>query len=436
MANQFHHTKKSRVAYLPETSQGQNAGFDGDENCIDHLIVGVDQIKQVVVPNDVLHPSRARMFRHRPPILGTRGVVEVPLSFYLHGVGGVTAVDDQVAQTHLMDIFVNAIGGVDRPFSRDITAAADAHTITVSDATGYSVGSAVAVEDTTSPISAHAGNVYIREIRDISGNILTLDEDLPFTPANGDIAHAAATAYTDEDVLVDSSGAAGRTWSWWIQKGDAVNEIWMLRGSRVELKLGSFGKNTPPTFEAMIKAAYFEHEGLVAPTWTAVPQGFAPRAIGRGTTLSIRKWTGDPLAPPTAIANLHASEVQVELGVPATPVETVTEVEEYMQGLAAFSMDAAVEAGLKIKTAPYLQEYGLALEEEALYSVRYAHNGPPGYAWAIEMPVCRLIEYPTHAEVGVVGGQMLAFKAIERDPDSGQGPATELNRGNVRVVIA
>ena len=434
MANQFFHNKISRAAYQFETAQAVNPGWAGTENSIDHLVVGIDALKQFVAPNDVLHPSRARQFRHRAPILGTRNV-EVPISFYLHGVGAVTAIDAQVAQTALMDLFVNGLGGVHRTYSRTITAAADAHTITVSDVTGFEVGSAVAIEDTTSPTPFHTGKVFIREVVAIAADVLTLDEDLPFTPANGDICHGAGVGHTDEAVLTDSSGAAGRTMSWWFEKHDATNEIWELLGSRLELKLGAFSKNAPPTFEAMLKAPYFRHEDLVAPTWTSVPEGFAPRAIGLGTTLSIRKWS-TLLAPPTTIASIHGASVEVELGVPATPVETVTEAEQYMQGIAAWSFDAAIEAGIKIQVGSYDQAWSLGLQEEALYSIRYQLNAPAGAAWSIEMPVCRLIEFPTRGEVGPVGGTMLAFKAIERDPDQGQGADSELSRSNIRVVLA
>ena len=436
MPNQFFSTKASRLAFKPETAQANPTPWNGDETLIDHLSIGKDAIAQSVVKNTVLQP-RWGNYGERPPVLGTRNV-EVPISMYLHGLGEVTAPDNQVPDTALLRILANALGcaAAERSFSRTIVGpGAETNEIEVTDAAGYVVGANVAVEDTTAPLPQHTEKSYVREILAINGNVLTLDMDLPFTVANGDLAHGCGTAFRDQDVLVDSSGEPGRTLAWWVQGQDDVNEIWELLGTTVELGIGAFAKNQPPVLECMIKGAAFRHEDLVAPTWTVRPEGFAPRAIGLGTTFSIAEYTGDPRAPLKDLTTFYAATVEIEPGTPKTAIETVVERDDYMQGIAAWSSDPEVEGTITANLGSYDKSWGEALSEEKLYYVRYTVHAAPGFTWAIEAPLCRIIEYPVYTDVGVVGGVRLIFKTIERN-EIDDGADTELRKSRIRMVLA
>lgn len=400
----------------------------------DHFDYDVTTITQTLIRNEVQEQDRYRAQGHRPWILGLRsGDTEV--GFHWTGAEGqIVANGDQIARTMLSKLIKIAWGGEHRGFTRTITAAADEHTITVDDVTGLEVGAHVAVQDITSPIADHEGKVFIRQITDITGLVMTLDEDLPFTPANTDLARAAITMYIDSFWIEDSTPGAGRTCSVFLRRDRAPDEeeVWLLRGCKPEISFGEFSRDGHPRISAVFKRGSYEHEilgtalSIPIPTIPSTSDGHPSRVIGRDTVMSIAEY-GDP----TPILECAAS-VSIQPGVPVEMMPSVDEPYDGMEGMNGWSSGSStgvVEATLY----DYRKEWAQGLQAGTYYRVSYAQPAEPGNAWRITCPRNVISKSPVRAPAGPVDGTQLAFEMTENLDAIG---TTEIAKSTICLVMA
>lgn len=400
----------------------------------DHFEYDTTSITQTLIRDEVQEQLRYRAQGHRPWILGLRNV---ELEIGVHWTGAenqIVALGSQIQRTMLSKLIKIAWGGEHRGFTREITAAADEHTITLDDVTGLEVGAHVAVQDLTSPIPDHEGKVFIRQITDITGLVVTLDEDLPFLPVATDLARAAITMYVDSFWVEDSTPGAGRTCSLYLRRDRAPDEeeVWILRGCKPEINFGEITRDNHPRLNVMFKAGSYVHENLGTgdtyelPTIPTTSDGIASRVIGRDTVMSIAAY-GDT----TAILECTASTT-FNPGVPAVMMEGVDEPYDGLEGMCGWSTGRS-EATFEATLYDYRKIWAQQLQQGQYYRVRYAQPAEPGNAWAITMPRAVISSSPVRVNAGPVDGVQLAFEATENLDSIG---TTEIATSTVCLVMA
>lgn len=427
----------SVAAFAEETVQGTYVdpatwADPGVGVLFDHFAYDTTALTQTLIRDEVQEQLRYRAQGHRAWIRGLRNVA-LDIGIHWTGAeGNTTAIDSQIERTLISKIGKIAWGGEHRGYSRTIASASDDHTITVSDATGLEVGAHVAVEDTTSPIPDHDGKVFIRQIVAIAGDELTLDEDLPFTPATGDVAHATITVYVDSFWVEDSTPGAGRTCSLYLRRDRPPDEeeVWLLRGCKPELKFGEFTRDTAPRLNITWHAGSFEHEALgdtiALPTLPTTSEGIAARVIGRDTTMSIGVY-GDP----TRTIECAAS-CSFDPGVPVIMMESVDEPYDGMEGMNGWSTGSST-GKVDMVLYNYRKTWAQALAAGTYYRVRYGQPAEPGNAWAITTPRCTISSSPVRVDAGPVDGVQLSMECTENLDAIG---TTEIAKSTVCLVMA
>lgn len=378
----------SQLAYFPEVTQGtppvNGAAWVAGGRRIRHIASVLDPagLQQSVVEDE---RSQTRVFAHNTKVKGLRGVQQ-PVGLYLTGSGAVTADGDQIAETDLMTILEHALGGLHRSNSTVLDGGGHTTTvINVEDATNIIEGCLIAVSDTsagTPPV--------VRRVLDVSTLAITLDEALPFTPVDDDVVHGMATAYIDETVLVDSNGSGGPfTFSWLVQKGlPNALENWQLQGCKLQLDSLSLPRGELPSIAGTIFAASFERPGVApSPTWTAAPSGSAPVSIGPNCEIQLQT------VGTTTANHVQVSEFSVSIGVPVVPIETVTEVDNNMEGIAAYCTQPA-DTMITMGIVPMASSHWADFDADTFKLVRWTKLASPGQIFTIQASNCEIAAQP------------------------------------------
>lgn len=373
--------------------------------------LNTDALKQSMIEDE---RSQVDVLTQELKIHGIRGGVSIPFEIYLHGTGVLTADTDQVADDMVGNFLEHVFGGQQSTYST--TATGGSTTTAVLDATtGIDEGVYLAIQDNTSPIAAHSGRVYIRQVASYNSgtSTVTFDEALPFAVSSGDIVHGCRAYYIDESVLVDSTGASNRQLSWHIMKGLAgATEAWELHGCVSELASMTFNRNAAPTLAFNTHVASYVGPGTaVEPSFTDTPFGFAPQAIGPSTSL----WMADTGS--TTSTQFSAISVGVAPGLVRTPVETVTEATSGMPGRGLYSIGKS-DCMATIHFAPYTATRLSEFLNDTEKQIRYAKAAAPGSAWAVHFPRCQVVEEPTSMDAEDVMGVNVAFRAMQRAANS------------------
>jgi len=371
----FKHPHKHWLAYAVEPTQGALiTDWDGDGTLLDHLEADPSAAAQSLLEDMTLN---FRAYTERAMIKGVRNNDNLKVKLNWHGTGAVAADTVQVVQTPLMEVLEHCWGGQVRTESTTCTGGTAlipelASTDTIDE------GVFIGFEDLDDP-----GRVHIRRVISITGLAVTLDQGLPFTPANGDKAHGTCATYIDEDVLEDSS-AGNRTWAWRLEK--EAEAVWEFIGTKANLAI-TLARNAPPSLELSILAANFRHEVLTKETWTQTASGQAPLAIARDTKLFLQVYGTH------TSTDLHNSTISVETGVASVPIDTVTEVDSRMEGRAGYTVGQG-KTFITTVLVPQLNDYEVALQANTFYKLRYAQIAQAGKAWAIHASRVEICETP------------------------------------------
>lgn len=427
----------NELAFYPETTVNTPPGdWGADGVTIEHLSADPASIKQVWLDDPTLE-ARIMKVGTRDKIAGIRNV-DMTVGIKLHGVGEETAAGDQAPNTYLAKILKHTMGGVHRGTSRSVTGGT-AVAVQVDNSTGIEVGSLVAFEDTTSPTAANTGRVHFRRVLSIAAGppiVLTLSEALPFTPANGDAAHAAITGYLDEDVLEDAVASAGgpHTFSWFVKKHKSgTDHLWELTGSVASMQVQGLSRGELPSMQLSIMAANFKHggaDGLTLPTFGAA-EGHAQLSMGRNLLCSIQDYG-------TTTLNLQdVNQVSFEPGFARSKVETTTEKTHGFEGLASYSVTPG-KTRFTCTLLPFGDDYYADLHAGQKFRINFYMPGDgsgAGKGFCIHIAKAQLVETPSRAVVGDVQGIQLVFEAQEPDDCTG-GSNTNLKLSKFLIGLA
>lgn len=403
MAAKTNHS--SRVAFYVEVAQGTPPASWNDQQLLDHTAAETDGIKQSLIADPTLKLS-VNEAGDDLYIKGLRSC-EWKLGLKLHGSGVVTNAASQIVKTPLMRVAEHCWGGIHRSNSTTVTGGT-ALEPELAAVTNIVAGCVIGFEDITTP-GINAGKVFLRRVVAIDELVVTLDRELPFTPANTDKVHGVATVYFDEDVLMDSSDPVG-TFSWFIQKAraGAADLCWELMGCAATLAFTGLTRNGIPGLDLSIMAANFRHGNLTAPTWSGTASGHAQLAIGRDTQFSLVEYGT------TTNTLLQCAAMAIEPGIPRVPLDTVTEVDDNMEGRWAYSVEPALTSAT-ITIGAHAGSYETKLQADTQYALSYCQVAAAGKVWGIFMPHCQIAENPSDAPVNAVHGAQVKFQA--RVPD-------------------
>jgi len=414
----------SIAAFFQEATQGtppvDGAAWVTNGRPIRHIAEATDPsgLKQQTAED---MRSQSTIFGLNRKVRGLRGVTQ-PLALYTTGSGATTADGQQIALTDLMRVLQHALGGLHR--SRTTSLAGGGHTTTVinvNDATDIAVGCFIAVSDTSA-----SGLPVVREVTNVAALAITLDEALPFTPANGDVVHAMATAFIDEAVLINSNGSGGPfTFSWHIQKGSpAALENFLLRGCKLQLDNLSLGRGDLPRLNATIHAATFlGPNDAPSPDWSSSTiTGNAPVSIGPNTDVHLGT------VGSTTAATIHVGSCEIDFGVPVIATETVTEMADNMEGVHSYAT-APGDTMVKLGIVPMASSYWDSFDDDTMRRFRWAKRAAAGQIYAVACPNCEVVETPTRGAQNAVSRADVSLRAF---PASG---STALARSKIKIGI-
>ena len=231
-------TQQREIYVRTESSEGADPGswVGGDAILVSNLTLGADR--------QYLERNFSGVFGSRKGQIGIQA--DPTLSFTCELRGGNTAKTPEIDL-----LWKSVLGGtpVDDAGASTVSSAADAKTITLVDASGYSVGSAVAVETAT------AGKYEIGWIESKASNTITLTHNLSFTPTNGKNVKPSITYK-----LGDSShpSLAFRVWL------DSSNYL-MFLGCKGSVKLDAAAPGAIATATFSFKAMSWEHGAASRP---------------------------------------------------------------------------------------------------------------------------------------------------------------------------
>lgn len=407
----FFNTKPSELAYFQETTQGTppaDATAWESEQRIRHIAESLDTsgFQQAVV-EDVR--SQVRRHAKNVKVKGLRNG-EFPFHLYATGSGAATNDASQISQIDLGAVLDHCLGGESLNNTTD-AATSGAHTSTaieLTSNTNFAAGQLTAWEHPTT------GENYVRRITDLTGDVITLDEALPQSAADDDVVNAMATYYIDPDVLEDSDGSGGPyTFSWFIRKGGVSSGIeYVAKGCKSALQTINLTRGELPILEFVTMFASFDGpDDAPNPTWSSTVDGFAPTAIGPTTNIFLQDYGT------TTSVNIHAHEVTVEVGVPVSRIETLTEAQDNMEGTAGYSNPDA-DTLITIVLGPHAEDLIADFDADTFKVFRWTKRDSAGNLFCFMAPRCEVVEYPVPAEApGQVWGQRIVLRAHE-DLDS------------------
>ena len=379
--------------------------------CIEHLSVDVGNVKQTLLADPTLETRWSRVGTRRQ-IKGIRNV-EWSTTLKFHGTGVTTAPASQVAQTYLGTILRHCLGGVHRSNSTLLTGGSAAQP-EVTSATNIIPGCLVFFEDTTSPTDQNDGKLHPRVVLDVTGTVLTLDEELPFTPAAGDIAQGTITGYLHDEYLIDARANSG-TMMWFYKKHISNTDLlWQLEGTVASFQLQNLGPGQLPQIVLNNMSANFrlgDEDGLTSPAFTSI-QGKAQLSTSRDILCTIQEYGTD------TIHLVHVNNVAFEPGFTRSKVLTTTEIIHRFNGLDSYSVNPGGPSKLTLTLTRYSDDWYASLRDDVDYRVRIYQPGDgsgAGKAWCVHFSKCQIAETPTRADVGDVNGITVVFQAMVPD---------------------
>lgn len=424
------------LAFYPETTVATPpADWAASGVAIEHTSVDIAPVKQAWIPDPTLE-GRAFAVGTRRMIAGIRNV-NATVGIKLHGTGAETAAGEQVADTYLCKLLRHCMGGTHRGTSRTV-AGGTATKPTVDDSSGIIPGSLVAFEDTTSPAAVNAGKVHFRRVLSIDSETdeLTLSEALPFTPAENDKAHAAVTAYLDEDILEDAVASAGgpHTLSWFVKQAKSgTDHLWQLEGSVASMQLQGLGRGELPSLQLGIMAANFRvggADGLTNPSFSSI-EGHAQLSMGLDVLCSIQDYGT------TSINLQDVNQAAFDPGFTRTPVPTTTEKTHRFEGLASWTFTPG-NTRFTVTLLPYSDDWYTDLHAGQFFRINFYQPGDgsgAGKGWCLHIAKAQLVETPSRATVEQVHAVQLVFQAMEPDDCSG-GSNEDLEMSRFLIGLA
>lgn len=425
VAIHYEQTIAQPPGYVATTAPaGTAAGWAGDEG------TNTDRVRVLEADPSFLQQSaiednrlKSRVFAKDVPIFGLRNADGGSIQVVLHGAEVETSAASQVAETGLMRILKHGLGGLQRGNTTAVAAAPSSDvSFDVDAATNIVEGALIAVAD-----ADDSERLYPARVLTVSGASLTTDQDLPFAAviAENDEVHAVATAYIDQDALVNPADANATTVSFLIEKG---SNVWAGVGGALQIDSLEFPRHDQPRINVSLMAAAAYPPGDLAPTsptWTGTITGDPGLSVGADTKMYVQ----DKGTTTVNCVDVLGS-VKVTLGVPKVPIDTVTECDAGMQGRAGYTTrpgDTIIEFNVLIDSANQDD-----WDTTTAKTVRYFQVGPPGSCWAVVAPNCYLMESPKFGDENESVVQTLRYICHE---DESYSTDTELTRSKILIGL-
>lgn len=389
--------------------------------------ISVDLAPKEALLVDPTAETRIQSVGKRRRIKGIRNV-DFSAILKMHGLGTTVADGDTAAHTALTKILTWCCGGVHFCNTEEITSGT-ATSLVLGAGLGASFipGCLIAVEDTTSPTTQNAGRLHFARVVEVNTDTLTLAEDLPFTPAAGDVIHGTATIYVDEDYLEDAIRAGTiRTWNWFHKRAKSgTDELWQLEGCVGSFTINNLGRGQLPQIALSVMAANFRYggeDGLTNPTF-GTPQGKPQMSMG----LDVRCSISDYSTTTRTTRDVNASTF--EPGFTRVRVETATEEVDRFEGMSTYSVQPA-DCSMTMTVLPHDDSWYGALQDDTDWRLTFYQPGPggatgagAGKSWCIMLPKAQIRATPSRVDVNEVHGAQIEFSAME--PDDCEGGSNE-----------
>lgn len=387
------------VAVWEAQSQGQHPAddsetYDSNGDRI-HVVGDVDLAHEQTFHED--ERSVDRIFERAGPMVGGLRNTGFTMPVYLTGKNEVTADTDAATETALARLLEHCMGAVTLGTSTTAKTSGSHSTTTVelTSTTGWAVGQVIGVIDADDNNST----VYLRRIEDISSDIVTFDQALPFTPNDGDKIPATITITFDQDVLADSDGAALRTHSIFVQKGASATAVCEYLGGKAALSLSGLNRGELAMATLNYQFASFrtsaddgnngdDRDAISStPSWSGTLHGAAPVAMGPNTKVYLYDYGA------TTADSVHASNIEINPGVEVTPIPTTTTATDNMEGLAGWSIGKPNPTA-SMQIVPHTDAYDTDLIAGTYKAFRLERPGGEGSAFCIGMPRCKVAATP------------------------------------------
>lgn len=402
----INHAFPLRFTYFDEATFATppaNASAWVSEVSIDTMRDSIDTsgLKETSIPVDQTQTS---IFASADNIRGMRNLDDFGHSHYGYGSTSATSAASQVAATELGNLLGHALGATARGNTTDAKTSGTHSTTTVelTATTNITEGQIIGIrQDGATP-------VYWRRITDITSDIATFDQAVPFTIVDDDNVLAAINAYIDESVLVDAA-AGPYSRSWHVQHGlSHAPENYVLKGCKSSLKTIGFERNNALMLAFSLMASSFDGPNDAPdPDFTAVSQGGTPVAIGAGTTVFLQD------VGTTTSNEPCVSSFSVECGVPVARVATVTTSTTNAQGTCSYTTapeDTVISLTLSEFDSTLWDDYE-AKTRKVVRIVVTNPDAPEGNSFVFMAPNCEIIEMPSRAVAEQTSSVAMKLKA-------------------------
>jgi hypothetical protein len=334
-----------------------------------------------------------------PKVLGLRKS-SVTLGVYLTGTNATTAPGSQVSETALSRLLKHVLGGQSRGNATTAKVGGPHSTtsVSVTSTTNLAEGQVIGIVDADDGSAI----VHVRRVVALAGDLVTFDQALPFTPADGDKIVGAITHYFDESVLAASDGGAGRTSCIFVRQGHAATYgIVEYRGAKGAGKLSGFGPGESPRLEVEFQAC--SHR---------TPADTGSTGVSAISSTPAFSGTAHGIAP-------LVSGLEIDLGVEVVPVDAATQDSDEMAGIAGYTC-RAVRPTFTFAVTPHATELLADLQAGAYKAVRLEIQHTEGKTIAIGMPRCSLDMAPKVGANGEVLATMVTLRGHHDTIDTTQ----------------
>ncbi len=412
-------------AFFQETTAGSGPADWAASGTRVRVIEGTPD-PATIKPTSIDDPrAQEDIFTENDQVIGLENH-EYGVSIPLCGAEVATDVATQVAATSYATILEHCLGGMWRG-TRTFCKVGGTHTATqveLNSSTGYDEGTFLAVED-----ADDTGRLFIRRVTAVSGDQMTLDEALPFTPADNDVIWPCIDLYVDESVLKDSL-VGPKQFSTLSQTGGAASgEYFESNGCKIELTRIVPVRNQLLACELTVKAASLKDPTEVSePSWSGDPDGLAGVPVGPDGKAFFQDYGT------TTASLVHVADLNIDVGVPVVRHETNTEVTAGMQGTRGYGTQPA-RTMLNFTQSPWSSDGITDYKAGTKKVFRWQKVGAAGQCVALHFSRVEWLEEQSRGEKNAISTNVHQLKA-HKDTTNAAASSSEQWRSKIHIVLA